>query len=63
MRKMYFHTQKLLKLNNKINISDSILINQAKKFGEQLGISDLEFSYSKGWQEKFKSRFKFLILI
>ena len=45
------------KLNNKISISDSILINQARKFGEQLGISDLEFSYSKGWLEKFKSRF------
>jgi hypothetical protein len=45
------------KLSNKISISDSIVVNQAKRFGEQLGISNLEFSYSRGWLEKFKLRF------
>jgi hypothetical protein len=45
------------KLRNKISISDSIVVNQAKRFGEQLGISNLELSYSRGWLEKFKLRF------
>ena len=45
------------KLKNGVSISDTILIRQAKIFGPCLSISDLEFSYSQGWLEKFKSRY------
>lgn len=44
-------------LKNSISISDSISLRQAKIFGPSLGISDLEFGYSKGWLENFKHRF------
>jgi hypothetical protein len=45
------------KIKNGISINDSILTKQAKIFGPSLAISDLEFSYSSGWLEKFKSRY------
>jgi hypothetical protein len=45
------------KINNKVCISDVILISQAKVFGALIGISDLEFSYSHGWLDKYKKRF------
>ena len=37
-------------------ISDAMLLVKAKEFGEMIGISDLEFKYSKGWLDKFKDR-------
>lgn len=40
-----------------IPVSSEILINQAKLFGGMLGISDLEFKYSNGWLNNFKSRY------
>ena len=39
-----------------IPISDDILIEQAKRYGGQIGISTFEFKYSSGWLEKFKKR-------
>jgi len=39
-----------------IPISDGILIEQAKRYGGQIGISTFEFKYSSGWLEKFKKR-------
>ena len=45
------------KVKNAISVSDAIIIKQAKVFGPSLGISDLEFSYSQGWLEKFKTRY------
>ena len=45
------------KVNNKVCISDDLLIAQAKVFGSLIGISDLEFSYSRGWLDKYKKRF------
>jgi hypothetical protein len=45
------------KIKNGISINDSILTKQANIFGPSLAISDLEFSYSSGWLEKFKSRY------
>jgi len=42
-----------------LTISDDTLIEKAKEFGAMLGIDDgVHFSYSKGWLEKFKIRFK-----
>jgi hypothetical protein len=40
----------------KIPISDDILIEQAKVFGQYLSIDENDFKYSHGWLEKFKSR-------
>ena len=37
-------------------LCDNMFTTQAKKFGAMIGISDLEFNYSKGWLEKFKHR-------
>ena len=44
-------------VNNGISISEDFLMAQAKVFGEQLAVSDLEFKYSKGWLANFKKRF------
>ena len=40
-----------------IPISDMMLTKQAQKFGEMMGISDLEFKYSSGWLCNFKKRY------
>jgi len=37
-------------------ISDEMIIEKAKMFGEQIGISRFEFKYSNGWLDKFKKR-------
>ena len=33
-----------------------MLIQQAKRFGDKIEISELKFKYSKGWLDKFKRR-------
>jgi hypothetical protein len=43
-------------ISNNIPISDEMFIEQAKKFGEMIGISVFQFKYSKGWLQKFKRR-------
>jgi hypothetical protein len=43
------------KLDRKIPISDDMLIEKAKVFGQLLQITD--FKYSNGWLNKFKDRF------
>ena len=42
--------------NQNITVSDDMLILKARDFGTMIGISELEFSYSRGWLEKFKQR-------
>jgi hypothetical protein len=44
------------KRGNNIPINESMLIEQAKRFGEYLGIEH-NFKYSNGWLENFKFRF------
>ena len=44
--------------NKGISVSDSLLIEKAKEFGQMLGICEgSSFMYSEGWLEKFKKRF------
>ena len=43
------------KVKNGISINDALIIKQARIFGPSLAISDLEFSYSQGWLDKFKT--------
>ena len=38
-------------------ISDDIIQQKARYFGGELGITEVEFSYSRGWLARFKSRF------
>ena len=45
------------KVKNGISINDALIIKQARIFGPSLAISDLEFSYSQGWLDKFKTRY------
>ncbi|KAI1716692.1 tc5 transposase DNA-binding domain-containing protein [Ditylenchus destructor] len=42
------------KVANNFPTSDEILIEQAKRFGEKLGIKDMK--YSHGWLDKWKNR-------
>jgi hypothetical protein len=42
-----------------LTISDDTIIQKAKEFGSMLGIEEgTHFSYSQGWLEKFKIRYK-----
>ena len=38
-------------ISQNIPLSDDTFIAIAKEFGQNIGISDMEFSYSKGWLE------------
>ena len=42
-------------ISHNIPLSYDMFIAIAKEFGPNIGISDMEFSYSKGWLEKFKT--------
>lgn len=46
-------------LKNGVSISDKMLIQLAKKFGEQIGIKS-NFKYSNGWLQRFKQRYDLL---
>ena len=53
LEKMLFIWQTMTK------ISDMILIEKAKEFGDILGLTEgCSFDYSSGWLEKYKKRYK-----